>query len=726
MEINEKQIFDLIKEQDFDKIYNLIKSKKIKNLNIRDMNYNYFIQYIINYNQYKIMELLLNNNININLDILDTDGRSLLYNCIKFNYINIIILLIKYNKKSIGTSILDIKDKLGLTCLHYSVIFNNFEAFKILLESNANPYQINKDGYNVFILSILYNRIFIIEYLLNMKYKINFKTINGETLLQFAITYKNNPIANLLFNNMQINELNNTSNDYGLSALHQTIILDNMDIYLKLLDKNINVNVIDFYGNLPLHYIFLENKIQYLDALFKKTDLHFNVSNINGDIPLHILLDSNIDLNLIDINILQKILLESDLNIQNNIGSTCLMRMISLNLISQFRDILTIKSLNFFIEDNVGNNIKITDEISLILIDSYYNMLKNHKDNLILEWEKLCAINSDQSFKKLKELLNVKDTTQETICKNKIKEIIIKEKRSIPLVKKLNLNFDNGIFTNFCYYTGSPIDVLFGLLLLMNDFSSKNLKVILDYPLTINTPLENHYKKLGINYMYNLDFSNIEIIWSYQKIFYPTYFDSMVEKTIKTAKYIVVPIGIETSVGNHANILFWDISNKTIERFEPNGANYPMTMNYNPELLDTILESKFKEIDNMITYIPPYKFLPTIGFQMLENLETKTCKKIGDPNGFCAVWCTWWVYQRMLNINNQDLALDNIAKEFIMNIKFDNISFKSIIRNFSKKITEIRDTYLKKINIDINDWVVGNFNNNNLDTLEKEIFKNII
>ena len=84
MEINEKQIFDLIKEQDFDKIYNLIKSKKIKNLNIRDMNYNYFIQYIINYNQYKIMELLLNNNININLDILDTDGRSLLYNCIKF------------------------------------------------------------------------------------------------------------------------------------------------------------------------------------------------------------------------------------------------------------------------------------------------------------------------------------------------------------------------------------------------------------------------------------------------------------------------------------------------------------------------------------------------------------------------------------------------------------------------------------------------------------------
>jgi hypothetical protein len=58
-------------------------------------------------------------------------------------------------------------------------------------------------------------------------------------------------------------------------------------------------------------------------------------------------------------------------------------------------------------------------------------------------------------------------------------------------------------------------------------------------------------------------------------------------------------------------------------------------------------------------------------------------------------------------------------------MKFDNQSFKSIIRNFSKKITEIRDGYLKKNNLDINDWIVGNYNQEILDKLEKDIFKNI-
>ena len=58
-------------------------------------------------------------------------------------------------------------------------------------------------------------------------------------------------------------------------------------------------------------------------------------------------------------------------------------------------------------------------------------------------------------------------------------------------------------------------------------------------------------------------------------------------------------------------------------------------------------------------------------------------------------------------------------------IKFDNQSFKTIIRNFSKKITQNRDIYLKKINIDINDWIVGNYTQDKLDKLEKDIFANI-
>ena len=77
----------------------------------------------------------------------------------------------------------------------------------------------------------------------------------------------------------------------------------------------------------------------------------------------------------------------------------------------------------------------------------------------------------------------------------------------------------------------------------------------------------------------------------------------------------------------------------------------------------------------------------------------------------------------MLNINNEKLTLENTATNLISQIKLENISFKSIIRNFSKKITEIRDSYFKKYLIDINDWVLGNYDEEILNKLEKDIFK---
>ena len=720
-------IFNLIKDNKFEEIHKLIKTKKLTDLDFRDDNYNYFIQYIINYNQIEILKLILQLSqedvINIRIDILDTDGRSILYNCVKYNYIEIIKLLLEYNKINIGISIIDIKDILGLSALHYTVIFNNFEGFKILLENKADPYIISKDGSNVFITCLVYKRNKFLEYLLNKKYPLSFLNNNGETLLQIAVNYQNNQIINLLLET-NIN-LNNTSSDYGLSILHQSIILNNFELYKKLLNKNVKINLPDFYGNTPLHYILIDKRFNYIDLLFKKPDILFNSSNINGDIPLHILLDIEMDFKTIDSTILNKIIIESDLNIQNNQGVSCLMKIINNNLLSILKDLLVIKPLNFFIEDNAFNHIKITDEILEILVESYYNQIKINKSELLLDWEKWC---SNDMFDKLKTLVTtVKGDTSSSICKNKIKDVIMKEKRTLPKMSNINLIFDNGIFTNFCYYSGMPIDILFGLLLLNNDFKSKGLAVILDYPLTVNIPLETYYKKIGLDYPYKLDFSNIEIIWSYQKIFYPSYFDDEVNKQLKDGetKYIVIPIGIETAVASHANILFWDIKNKTIERFEPSGSNFPMGLNYNPELLDKLLENKFKQIDSNIVYYPPYKFLPTISFQVLEDLETNRCKKIGDPNGFCGVWCIWWVYQRMLNIDEPKLNINNVANEIIKYIKFDNQSFKSIIRNFSKKITYHRDTYLKKQNIDINDWIVGNYTNEIIDKLEKDIFKNL-
>ena len=721
------EIFKLIKNNKFDEIYNLIKNKKIKNFDIRDGNYNYFIQYIINYNKIDIIKLLFNtaikDNINIRIDIYDIDGRTLLYNCVKYNYYEICELIIEYNKKSIGISIIDIKDKLGYTSLHYSIIFNNFDIFKLLLKNEGDPYKNSLDGNNSYILCLIYNRLEMLEYLLNNHKFIDFRTLNNESIIQVATNYQlNNIIDKLIL--LDIN-LNNISNDFGLAIIHQSIILNNFDLFKLLLDKNIDFNLSDFLGNTPLHYIIIDMHFNYLKLFLEMKDINYNLSNINGDIPLHLLLDKSIDFKKHE-KIISKIIIESDLNIQNNQGITCLMKIVSNNLLDLFYDILLIKPLNFFIEDNNFKHIEITDNILELIVNSYYNQIKINKKELIIDWEKWC---SDDLFEKLKSIIDTKSNvigkTSEEICKSKIKNIIKKEKRTLPAKINLELTLDNGIFTNACYYTGSPIDILFGLILLYKDFKNQGLNVILDYPLSINTALEDYYKKISLDYPYKSDFSNIEIIWCYQKLFLPSYFNEVIIKKYKESKYIVIPIGIITSIGSHANILFWDVYNKSIERFEPNGSNYPIGLNYNPNLLDNLLINKFKQLDKDIKYYPPYKFLPPIGFQFLENLETPKCKKIGDPNGFCGVWCVWWVYQRMLNIDNSKLSITNISEELIKWIKFDNQSFKSIIRNFSKKITQNRDIYLKKINIDINDWIVGNYTQDKLDKLEKDIFTSI-
>lgn len=688
------ELFNLIKQNKFEEIINFILENKILDLDIKDKNDNYLINYIILNNQIELLNKLLNiENIIISFDIIDNDGRTLFYYCIKYNFIEITNLLIDNNRKSIGINILDNKDKIGFTSLHYCIIFNNLDIFKILLKNNANPYLINNEGDNIFNYSLKKNKNLFIEYLLEQKYHINFVNRNGDTLLQVALIYKSRIINKILF--LKTN-LNNINKDEGSTALHQSIIYNNFYVFNDILNY-VNVNIADFFGNTALHYIFIYKRLDFLDSLLNK-DILYNISNINGDTALHLLLNSNI-INTIDEKIIKKLILNTDINIQNNEYITCFSLLYEHNMIIKYKDILVTKQIDFFI-----NNIELTDKITNLLIESYYNQIKLNKDKLLLPWEKSCF----DSEKK---------------CKSKIKDMITKERKSFPKTSVLDLKIDNGIFTNICFYTGNPIDILFGIILLQQTFENQGLKIVLDYPLTINNNLDDYYIKLGLNYPFKNDFSNFEIIWLYQKIFFPTYFEIELELLLKKSKYIVIPIGITISQGSHANILFWDVKNKTIERFEPNGANHPHDFNYNPDLLDDILYNKFKYFDNNIKYYKPNHFLPVISFQLLENLENETCKKLGDPNGFCAVWCIWWVYQRMLNINNTEIFINNIASELIKIIKFDNNSFKNIIRNFSKKITEIRDKVLNTINKDINDWITRNFNEEDLSKLERNIIK---
>jgi ankyrin repeat protein len=716
--MNSENLFNLIKNKKIDLFKKTLEKNKEKiNLDIKDKYGNYLINYIINLNNKSILEFILKK-YNLRLDVRDAENKNLLYIPIKYNYYDILEIILKYNKKSIGINILDRKDDLGYTGLHYCLIFNNFEALKLLLNNNADIYINTDNNENIFEIGFNYERTDMLLYIIKNMENYNYKNFDGQTIIQMALGYENIEIVNFLID--KDIDLNNSDKEHGYCLLHLIVALNYIELFNNIIKKNININQVDFIGYNALHFSIKENNY-YITKKLMEYDIDYNISNNEGNIPLHTFLENNENISN-DINtdekltfILKQLIKKSNLNIQNNYGDTCLHLLVDTYLWDNeiIIDILKNKKLNIFIENNnnetVYSKILNKDKLLKFVSESYYYIIQKNKKKLKLDWEKKCA---DQDYKKIKNTDNKKK------CIKKILDIMKTKKKSLPKILDYNITIENGIFVNTCYYIGIPIDILFGLIYLKDKYPSTGL--VLDYPLTINNELNNYYKDLGIDFEFKLQFSNVNITWSYQKLIYPTFFNEWFKNYKKKYKYIIIPIGIELYDKSHANILFYDIDKKTVERFEPNGANVPIGLNYNPNLLDKLIENKFQQIDQDIKYIRPQDYLPEIGFQMYESFEREKCKRLGDPNGFCGVWCTWWIDQK-LKYNNIESSI--LAKELIKEIKLNNIEFKTIIRNYTKNITTLRDNYFNKYNLDINKFYNNNFDNELLNKLEKDIIQ---
>jgi hypothetical protein len=195
-------------------------------------------------------------------------------------------------------------------------------------------------------------------------------------------------------------------------------------------------------------------------------------------------------------------------------------------------------------------------------------------------------------------------------------------------------------------------------------------------------------------------------------------FYDMFKKCISNKKrFVVIPIGIEMKRGSHANYLIYDSKLNEAERFEPHGSGTPPGLNYNQKLLDDILEKRLETLDPNIKYIRPYDYLPKIGFQLMDATEDSR-KKIGDPDGFCALWSLWYVDMRLQHPN---VERNKLVNKLMKVIKDNNYSFRDLIRNYGKSIIDLRDNILSKVNIDINDWLNDSYTNEELDQFMIEL-----
>ncbi len=754
-------LFNFIKDDEFDKFNQsidfIIKEKITINdidLNMKDDNNNYLLNYLIVSNKYDLIEKLLKIE-GIKIDIFDSDNKSILYIPIKYNYKKVFNLLLEYNKTSIGISICDIKDNNNNIALHYAIKNKNVYFIEELLNSNSNTLFSDLNGNNSLHLAIFTRDINIIELILKKSDKdiiINSRTNIGETPLHYACNLQENKIVKLLINNNADINLQDFEHEYNI--LHYAINLGSIELVKICLNNNIDINRQDIYGNTALHYCVLENNLEIFNLIITSNyQINVNLWNIEGKIPLHLLLKNS---NNIKKEMIDYLIEHSNLNLQDNDYETCLYLICEYNIWENYESILDKKKLDIFIKNK--NNVRPIDIISKlkkekqdlflnIIIRSYLFHLEKTDKIWENEWENICKINlnefnfSDIEIKKLKDdeiKINNKKSRKENctdIIKNKLINIINNNSNNTCSIKSFPIkrgricislldkdNEDQTKNLQFCTFTGSTLDVLLGLIYLLKKHNNSCTSLPDNY--RENKQLCSTYNNLGIVMSNKCEFLNFEIVWVYNKLHFVDSFDKIIDKCLynNSKRFIIIPLGIELQQGSHANYIIIDKELNEIERFEPHGSGNPYNFNYNNDLLDKILEKKFSDIfydklNKKIKYFRPKDYLPKISLQMLDITEKKN-KKIGDPGGFCALWS---IYYTDMRLTYKEIPRKKIINYIINSVKEQNLSYKNLIRNYGFKILDIRDKILNKANLDINDWLNDDLTSEQFDIIFNEI-----
>ncbi len=708
-----KNIYELLKNNsDEETIINIIKKQKDFNVNYINNNNLSLIELIIIKNNIKLLTFLLN--YDIKFDIITSEYVSLIYYPIKYFNNNMLKLII--SKDNIGIPIYNFRDKKYRNSIFYCASIGNYEATKILLDVNVNVNLTDIDNNTPLHIAIIFENETIAIELIKYTKLLNHQNNKGETVLHLAII-KNmfNIVKELLKNKIDVN-IPEYKNE--MTPLYYTLLNNKNNIRNLLLENGIDINYQDKRGKTVLHYLAEEKLYNIIIDIinyrglycskFSSEDLHdspltlqyiCDTTDVYGNTVLHILLNNSADKIYI-----KRFLNSTSLIIQNNEGNTCLHLLLKYYDFKDFEDELINSKLNIYIKNNMKN--KPIDYVKLIDKNKFIDIIIKSYLNQITENSKLHDI-----------CISKKDIDK---CYEEIKNDILINNVSFPSKYIKPITFIKTEKKDITTFTGNIIDLSSGLFYLKNKF-----KILDFYISNKKTRDEKLYKYITSNgYLYDIlyDVFFMEIIWIHQTLFYPSDFIEKFQDILNNLKIevIVIPINIILSNGNHSNYLIYYRSTNIIERFEPHGYAYPYHFNYNPSLLDNLLNDMFSSIIKSLIYHKPIDFLPRLGFLNIDSHEPD--EYIGDPIGFCALWCIWYLDHRLENINLSSKELINLLFE---NIRETNVSFKQTIRNYSNLITTFRDKYLKKYNLTINDINNKKYEINTISNIFDDLIKQI-
>lgn len=701
-----KQIFEYVKQGLNTAAWNDV-ANKLRNtsidVNLRDEQNNYLIQYAVLYRQLEVVKVLVQRG--CKLDIIDKEGHGLCYLPIKYNYIDILKQLISYDKNQIGIHLADFQDDYGYTPLHYAVMFDNKDAFDALIPV-SNPNIRDHAENNVLHLAVsphLYpdderfeRQKYYVDTLVKANASATHKNNDQLTSLHLAAINGNDHVIKTLIDHA--NDIHVRDQKYKTPLMY---LIENGNFVMTqyVLSKTSDIYHQDVFGNNILHYAIQFQHPDIMNIVLPLFD-KCNQQNIDSMTPLHFLLANNREINKYAIDVL---LQKTNVNIQDETGNTILHYLVSLDIWHHFTIILEKKKMNILVRNKQGKTpLDLATNkkgfIALVTL-SYYNILQNKDRRWIEEWENQC------------NTLQMKAPRSKEECLKIIEKYL--DKKSVPFHQdKYCVKVDQPRNVDMTTFTGTSLDVLSGCLLLNTPTSM----TLLSKDFVHNKQIEDHYKALGYQKNHRTEFYNFEVMWIFGTLFFPTSMPNIIKKFTndKQTRFLVMPLGIELAHGAHSNILVYDKTTNTMERFEPNGSEPPFEFYYKPLALDKQIQEYFSTYFSDMKYLRPKDFLPRIGFQSLEEFDT--AKRIGDPGGFCVAWSIWYASQR---IKHPILPPLKLVKKLIMDIKMKNIMFRNFIRAFSVDITDVRSKLLG--NVDVNDWI----NNTVTDDEIKKITNNI-
>lgn len=592
---------------------------------------------------------------------------------------------------------------------HYLVMLNNIDGFKL---KRFPVYIENHDKLNAFHLAAKENNIKILYYLIKNYPEYIYNSNYFEEKFTAYLLFEEFPNLIKKFPNLDWYELiiNGAKNNLILKSILTNSNYSNLKKFLNLykLELNKDQYLFEICNNQKLS---VDEKIEILDK-FSDEDINQKTKmgdglilyaiDLNNEKLFDYLLNRNIDIDYYtggeNHNPLEEAVLTDIINNKKYFSKKILDKLININPTfykSTNKYLNNITHHILFVRMNRNAQINLLDNIDYSIdLDILKQCDSETWNKLNIDKVTPLELISNLDFNIYSKLFNNISINPNIIDK-------IKNKNWKELFQKLNIYtekndviIDDQKYTHYTLFQARFKDVaIFSLYL--ND-TYKDLYI----------PNMTTYKINNITFDDGIPFSD-EIIskepifpWLVMYNFYDNeyyihpYLNNLInsERRSNKKRYVLVFLELRFRDNLHANILFYDLKNMTIERFEPYGGN-----NIDNRIDDTLEEEL--TWNTGLKYIRPKDYLPYSGFQMISDENNLKNQKPGDFGGFCLAWCLWYVETRL---KNQDIDSKILNEKLINKINSKNIKFSEYIRNYSNKINDKRIQYLKKMGIDNN------------------------